>query len=181
MAGWLLFIICGLTFVMLSLLVVYMRHMFTVRNESEYRDIVEYQTMLVAAMLAAQPNLLPTVGKLRYFPDQSGFFIVLDYTGKILVHGDYDGKLDSEQHLPFIIPVNDMVETAKNGGGYIRYNYKGHIYQSFVYGYPNSPYIVTSGLFSDLHHVTKRKEWKRVDRTVIRNPLCNNKRQLMKK
>jgi hypothetical protein len=168
-------IVGGLVVIIIILLFVYIRHILTLRNESEYRDIVEYQTMLVAAMLAHNPSLLSMIGKIRYFPDQSGFFVVLNYSGQILVHGDYDGDLKSENDLPFVIPVGDMVELAKNGGGYVRYNYQGHVYQSFVFAYPNSPYIVCSGLFSDIYHTDKRQRWKRNDRTVIRNVSCNRR------
>jgi hypothetical protein len=151
-----------------TLIWVYCKNAIATRNEAEYRDIVEYQTMLAAALISQHPSLIPDFQKVRYFPDQSGFFVVLDFTGKVLCHGDYDGDID--QPLPFNLPINSILETARNGGGYVRYNYKGHIYESFVYVYPGSSYIVCSGLFIDIHHIQKRLDtWTRVDRTLLKS------------
>ena len=62
------------------------------------------------------------------------------------------------------------IEIAKNGGGYVKYNYKGYIYESFVYNFEGSPYIVCSGLFNDPKHIQNRAEmWKRTDRTLLKN------------
>ena len=146
---------------------IYCKNAITVRNESEYRDIVEYHTMLAAALISQHPSWIPDFQKVRYFPDQSGFFVVLDFTGKVLCHGDYDGSL--EETLPFNFPINSLLDTARNGGGYVRYNYKGYIYESFIYVYPGSAYVVCSGLFIDLHHIQQRLDtWKRVDRTLLK-------------
>jgi len=165
----------GLQHVLLGVLVLltvaivwsYCKNALATRNEAEYRDIVEYQTLLVAALISQQPALIPQLKTLRYFPDQSGFFVVLDLTGQLLCHGDYDGPLD--QTLPFHLPVAALVDTARNGGGYVRYNYKGYVYESFAYVYPNSSYVVCSGLFIDVRHIQQRlATWVRVDRTLLK-------------
>jgi hypothetical protein len=146
----------------------YGKNVIVTRNEAEYRDIVEYQTMLVAALVHKNPKLIPEFQTVRYFPDQSGFFIILDFDGTLLVHGDYSGDLT--QPLPFNWPVTVILDTAKNGGGYIRYNYKGYVYESFIYIYPGSSYIVCSGLFNDHHHIQQRlTQWKRTDRTLLKS------------
>lgn len=151
-----------------TLIWVYCKNTISMRNEAEYRDIVEYQTMLAASLISQEPDWIPKFRKIRYFPDQSGFFIVLDFTGKILCHGDYDG--DVTQTLPFNFPTSAILDVARNGGGYVRYNYKGFIYESFVYVYPGSSYVVCSGLFMDLHHIQQRlSTWKRVDRTFLKS------------
>jgi hypothetical protein len=155
-----------LAVIVVVLLVAYTQHLCAMRNESEYRDIMEYQTMLVAALLKEQPSLLKTISQIRYFPDQSGFFIVLDYDNKLLAHGDYHGDLT--QKVPFDLPAKDLVDLAKQGGGYMRLNYRGHLYDFFVYAYANSPFVVVSGLSVDSHHVANRCNWKRVQRTLMR-------------
>ena len=151
--------------IFLILMRVYIINIITTRNESEYKDIVEYQTMLVANILTQNPSILSSIGKLRYFPDKSGFFIILDYSGKILVNGDYDGDLAGP--LPFDLPTANIVDTAKQGGGYIIFNYKGNIFQLFIYSIPSSPYIVCSGIFTDVYHIDHRQNtWKRKDRIL---------------
>jgi hypothetical protein len=157
-----------LVIILVTLLLVYIRHLYCIRNESEYRDIMEYQTMLVAALLHNQPSLLPLIGSIRFFPDQSGFFIVLNYQGKLLAHGDANIPSQPDEELPFFFPSDDIVDIAKSGGGYLRYNYKGHVYQSFIHAHPHSPYIVCSGIFSDTNHINKRNNWKRSDKTLVR-------------
>lgn len=150
------------------LLRLYWKNLIVVRNEAEYRDIVEYQTMLVSALLQKHPELLPSLSRLRFFPDQSGFFIVLNYQGQLLSHGDYEGDLTPP--LPFDWPVAEIVALAKAGGGYVKYNYKGFIYESFVHGLASSPFIVCSGLYTDLQHIRTRLDtWQRVDRTLIKH------------
>jgi hypothetical protein len=145
----------------------YLKNAIAMRNEAEYRDIVEYQSMLAAALISQNPEIIPSFNKIRYFPDQSGFFVVLDFNGNVLVHGDYSGNL--KETLPFNLPINSIMDTARNGGGYVRYNYKGHVYESFIYVYPGSPYIVCSGLFIDLEYIQRRLDtWKRVDRTLLK-------------
>lgn len=155
--------------VLLSFILIwsYLRNAIAMRNEAEYRDIVEYQAMLAAAIISQNPEIIPSFNKVRYFPDQSGFFIVLDFNGNVLVHGDYNGDL--KEPLPFNLPLSAIIDAARNGGGYVRYNYKGHVYESFIYVYPGSSYIVCSGLFIDLEYIQKRLEtWKRVDRTLFK-------------
>ena len=165
---WLLF--GGLIILSIILGYGYLKNAIVTRNEAEYRDIMEYQTMLVAALVEQSPAIIPSISKIRYFPDKSGFFTVLNFQGKLLCHGDYDGNLD-EKSLPFNFPVNEIVELAKNGGGYIRYNYKGFIYESFVYVYPDSSYIICSGIYNDLQHIQNRMStWKRVDKTLLKLP-----------
>ncbi len=169
-----MWILCAFFILLLFIIIYnYLRSIIDARNESEYRDIIEYQTTLLGHILAENPNVLPTISKLRFFPDKSGFFIVLNYEGKILSHGDYKGEIKDSTTVPFQLPTREMVEIAKNGGGYIRYNYKGYIYQSFVYSLPTSPYIVCSGLFTDIHHIEKRRnQWKRVDKVLFKQPRC---------
>lgn len=146
------------------------------RNEAEYRDIVEYQTMLASALLQQVPEAVPALARIRYFPDRSGFFLVLDFQGQVLCHGDYDGKLQGD--LPFHIPVAEMVTLARSGGGYVKYNYKGFIYESFVYASPDSPFIVCSGLFNDLQHIQDRyANWQRVDKTILKVPSTGAKKR----
>ena len=145
----------------------YVLNIITTRNESEYKDILEYQTMLMANLLAQNPVILPTIGKIRFFPDQSGFFIVFDYSGKMLIHGDYHGDLNGP--LPFEIPASQIVELAQQGGGYLKFNYKGSIFQLFVYSIPSSTYIVCAGIFTDPYHVDHRHcTWKRKDRILAK-------------
>lgn len=162
-------LLCFIFVLFLLLMWIYITNIINIRNESEYKDIVEYQTMLVANLLTKHPNILPSIGKLRYFPDNSGFFIVLDIEGKILVHGNYDGDVSNIDQLPFHIPTKEIVEVAKGGGGYIRYNYQGYIYQTFVYLVPNSSYIVCSGLYVDTQHIQARKQWKRFDKLMLKS------------
>ena len=170
------FILLGVYFVLIVFLLYhYFKYLTILRNESEYRDLVEYQTLLTAALLFKNPSILSTLDQIRYFPDQSGFFIVLNFDGKVLSHGDYAGdvKLDNDDGvIPFHLPVASIIETAKNGGGYVKYNYKGHIYDSFVYNYVGSPYIVCSGLYSDPQHIESRvHQWKRVDKSLLKRNL----------
>jgi hypothetical protein len=147
----------------------YFRYVTILRNEAEYRDLVEYQTMLTSALLFKNPSILPTLSHVRYFPDQSGFFVVLNFDGNILSHGDYDGNMN--EILPFNVPVTSIIEIAKNGGGYVKYNYKGYIYDSFVYNYPGSPFIVCSGLYNDPQHIQSRTHlWKRQDKSLLKTP-----------
>ena len=163
------FIYLGVVIVVLLILLrLYISNVMTIRNESEYKDIVEYQTMLLSDILTDNPSILPSIGKLRYFPDKSGFFIVLDYLGKILVHGDFSGDLNGT--LPFDLPVTSITDIAKQGGGYVRFNYKGNIFQLFVYSTPSSsPYIVCSGMNTDVHHIDfRQKMWKRQDRFLMK-------------
>lgn len=156
----LLGIVCFLSFV---LLVGYFKNTISMRNEAEYRDIVEYQTMLVAAMIKQNPSIVSSVGNLRYFPDNSGFFIVLDLNGKVVTHGD------EEDESSFNLPASDILTIAKEGGGYIRYNYKGNVHDLFIYFYPGSKYIVCSGLFIDNQNINRRlSQWKRYDRTILK-------------
>jgi len=162
-------LLCFIFVLFLLLMWNYITNMIHTRNESEYKDITEYQTMLVANLLTKHPVILPSIGKLRYFPDNSGFFMVLNLEGKILVHGNYDGDVSNAEKLPFNVPTKEIVEVAKEGGGYIRYNYKGYIYQTFVYLAPNSPYIVCSGLYVDTQHIQARKRWKRFDKLMLKS------------
>ena len=158
-------------FVLILLIWNYLVMFIDTRNESEYRDLMEQQTVLVSKIIQQQSSIIPTIGKLRYFPDKSGFFVVLNYEGKILVHGDYQGNVQDLTNIPFEFPITDITEMARHGGGYIRYNYKGYIYQSFVCSLSNSPYIVCSGLFIDVYHTEKRKkEWKRRDKILFKRP-----------
>ena len=153
--------------IFLILMKIYITNIITTRNESEYKDIVEYQTMLTANILSQTPSILSSIKNLRYFPDKSGFFIILNYAGKILVNGDYDGDLNGP--LPFDLPTTNIVDTAKQGGGYIKFNYKGNIFQLFVYSIPSSPYIVCSGMFTDVYHIDHRQNtWRRKDRILTK-------------
>ena len=168
----------------LLLMFVYCKNFISTRNESEYKDIVELQTMLVADLLNADNGILNSIGKLRYFPDKSGFFFVLDFSGKLLVHGDYDGDISVESNLPFSIPTKEIVEIAKQGGGHLVFNYKGHVYQSFIYSSSSassslssssspSPYIVCSGLYTDADHIQARSHWRRLDKTMLKRTMYN--------
>lgn len=156
----LLGIVCLLSFV---LLVSYFKNTIAMRNEAEYRDIVEYQTMLLAAMIKQNAELVKSAGNLRYFPDSSGFFMVLDLDGKVVAHGD------DEDENSFNLPISEILTVAKEGGGYVRYNYKGNVHDLFIYLYPGSKYIVCSGLFVDNQNITRRlSKWKRYDRTILK-------------
>lgn len=163
---WILLIIIIILFLLLCK--VYIANLIELRNESEYRDIVEYEVMLAAQLLSVDPKLLNTLGKIRFFPDNSGFFIVIDFNGSLLVHGDYNGNLSDTSKLPFELPVKDIIDTAKQGGGYIRYNYRGNLYQSFIYPVPDSNMILSSGLIIDSAFIKKRQQWKRYDKTMMK-------------
>jgi hypothetical protein len=133
--------------------------------------------MLVANLITQHPDLIPTVGKVRYFPDRSGFFIVLGFDGKVLVHGDYEGSIETTppKQLPFELPINEIITIAKQGGGYLKMNYKGYIYQMFIYSVLNSPYIVCSGLYIDTYHIKQRRtQWKRMEKTIMKKKKCIN-------
>jgi hypothetical protein len=160
--------------------------MTIMRNEAEYRDIIEYQTLLTAALLFKNPSILPTLDKIRYFPDQSGFFIVLNFDGKVLSHGDFENNdtnndtnnNNSDDILPFQLPVANIIETAKNGGGYVKFNYRGDVYDSFVYNHSGSPYIVCSGLFSDPQHIESRtSRWKRANKCLLKTTMPQLKKK----
>jgi len=162
-------LLCAYFILVVALLFHYHRYMHILRNEAEYRDIVEYQTMLTSALLFQNPSILSTLNQIRYFPDRSGFFVVLDFDGNVLSHGDYNGKVD--ESLPFNLPITSLIDAAKNGGGYVKYNYKGYIYDSFVYNYPGSSFIVCSGLYNDPEHIQSRVDnWKRVDKSILKTP-----------
>jgi len=144
----------------------YILHMIDIRNESEYKDIVEYETMLVSSLISANPEFIPTIGQIRYFPDKSGFFVVLNMSGKLLVHGDYEGDLSTPSSLPFALNIPEIVDIARNGGGYLKHNYKGYMFHSFIYASPGSSYIVMSGMYMDTDHIARRHEWKRVNKLI---------------
>lgn len=151
--------------VLVILLKLFFENVITIRNESEYHNIVEHQTTLVADILKENPNILPTIKKLRYFPDKSGYFIVLDFSGKILIHGEYDGDLNGS--LPFELPVKSIIEIAKNGGGYLKFNYMGFLCKLFVYAAPNSSFIICSGIYTDAEHINDRIQmWKRQNKIL---------------
>lgn len=163
-----LFWLVPLAFVLIIILIsLYIHSIVNVRNESEYRDVVEYQTTLVGNLLLLQPTLLPSLGRIRYFPDQSGFFVVIDYEGKILANGDPASA--SAQSFP----VQDIIQLAKNGGGYLRHNYRGELYQTFVYANPQSPYIVCSGLFVDSSQMNRRTKWRRTTKMMCKTASSN--------
>jgi hypothetical protein len=161
-----------LTFVLLTS---YFKNAIAIRNESEYRDIVEHQVMLMSALIKQNPELIKRIENIRYFRDHSGFFIVLDTTGKIVAHGDRESTEESTLNLP----INDILNIAKEGNGYIKYNHRGHIHELFVYICPGSKYIVCSGLFIDNHHVNRRLlNWKRVDRTILKKSNSSGKKRI---
>ena len=173
-------LLCVYFVLIVFLLYQYFKYLTILRNEAEYRDLVEYQTLLTAALLFKNPSILSTLDQIRYFPDQSGFFIVLNFDGKVLSHGDYDGDVQVDDILPFHLPVANILETAKNGGGYVKYNYKGYIYDSFVYNHVGSPYIVCSGLYNDPQHIESRvNQWKRVNKSLLKTntPQANLKKK----
>ena len=159
---------CVYFLIVVLLLYLYLKYIIVLRNEAEYRDIVEYQTLLTAALLHNTPEILSTLDKIRYFPDQSGFFIVLNFEGEVVSHGDVDSSSDASP-TTFQLPVATIIETAKNGGGYVKYNYKGFIYDSFVYNHVGSPYIVCSGIYNDSQHIESRVDrWKRIDKCLLK-------------
>lgn len=155
---------------LMFLLFHYFKHMSMLRNEAEYRDVVEYQTMLIAALLVKNPGILATLNQIRYFPDQSGFFVVYDVQGKLLTHGDFNCDISAiNDNLSLNMPTSQILEVAKNGGGYVQYNYKGYVYDTFVYNYTGSPYIVCSGLYNDPQHIQYRMDkWKRSNKSLLK-------------
>ena len=141
----------------------YCRYIRVLRNEAEYRDIIEYQTMLVAALLEQHPDLLETLQTIRYFPDQSGFFTVLNFEGIIVSQIAQNSNLN--------LPIEVIIETARKGGGYVKYNSQGNIYDSFVYTYPGGKYVVCSGLFNNPHNIhTREQTWKQTDKSLLKIP-----------
>jgi hypothetical protein len=151
------------------LLYYYCRYLRVLRNEAEYRDIIEYQTMLIAALLDQHPDLLNTLHTIRYFPDQSGYFTILNFDGKIV------SQIPECSNSS--LPVDIIIETARRGGGYVKYNNQGNIYDCFAYSYPGSKYIVCSGIFNNPHNIqTREHKWKQIDKSLLKTPLNPKKK-----
>lgn len=139
----------------------YFSNVVELRNESEFKDIVEYQVRLAVQLLSENPQIISSLSKVRFFPDRSGSLIVLDYNGKLLTDGSDLGLTDHET-------VKKIVQVAKHGGGYVRYFHGGGIFNAFILPVPNQNQIVMSGLFIDKDHILNRKQWRRCDQPMIK-------------
>lgn len=139
-----------------------------IRDESEYKDIMETEVSLLAQVLAQasdQKQMIDIVTNLKYFPDGSGRFFILDYEGNLYCHGEsgFCGRInlrDQSNSLPFNVPHEDIVSIARDGGGYIKYDYYGVQHLAFIQPVPNTKLIVGSSLGVDHNSKMTRKLWK---------------------
>ena len=165
--GWMVVVAVGVLLLLACWF--YARLLSDIRDESECKDIVEAQTHLASQMLAQQPKreTIQAIKNLRYMPDKSGYFYVLDYTGHMYCHGEsgIEGKYDMTSPtcpLPFSKPVKDIVAVARKGGGFLKYNWKGGQKSTYVCPVAGSNLIICSGLMTDTESVKRRKRWKKV-------------------
>lgn len=155
--------ICVGLIVLMSIVgvMVYMHRVYIERNESEYQHIVEYQTMLLSALISQESStqsLLTTIPKIRFFPDQSGSFVILNTGGKIL----------TQTQSTYYYPVQRIVELAQSGGGWIRFSVDGSPFDCFVHHLANTDLIVCSGLYADASDIESRSNWKRAKRYLLK-------------
>lgn len=137
------------------------------RDESEYKDLLESQVRLVAQIMSDKQNQTPafikTVSQLKFFPDQSGSFFIIDFQGNLYCNGDdeFCGVVDltKPNDLHYQYPYQDIIQAARDGGGYIKFNWKGMQFLAFIQNIPSSNLIIGSGLFTDSSSCKRRKKW----------------------
>lgn len=158
---------CIITIVLLFVYAAYylVREAKHLRDESECRDIMESEVILLSKILSKNSSLdmIKIISKLHYFPDDSGSFFVMDYQGKLWCHSEHDhvGPTDLTQshNLSFHLPHEDIIRVARQGGGYVRYEWHGRQKLTFVHPVANTPYIVGSGLCVDSDSQLRRRVW----------------------
>ena len=153
---------------------IYVKDLIRIRNENEYKNVVEVHAEFLAKLLVADPNLIHCLEEnselLRFLPDGSGFLVVLDDTGKTLFHGNPDGCT---------LPSAEVLETAKLGGGYLRHAHHGRLFQCYVCVIPGSPFVVCSGLFMDTETVKERCDWKQKHQTLSSRALVKSSSRVL--
>lgn len=164
-----------LIFLVGLLITIYAHNQMINRNESEYMDIIEYQTMSMSALLSqsdptlnsSTKSLLNSISNIRFFPDLSGKFYIFDMNGKI-----WDIKSQNFISDPSL-PTSSIVKiiTDGNTGGYIRFIKDGLAFRMFVYGVKindKNTFIVGSGLYIDQQHIDERNNWSRKQKTIYK-------------
>lgn len=146
------------------------------RNECECKDIMECQAEQLAGILKHHnsESLFKTISSLRFLPDKSGYFVIMDYEGTIYAHGglEWSGK---EKTLPICFPTSDIVNVAKNGGGYVKYEHEGRQNTMYIVGVPEQRIIVCSNLPTDSQSVRKRQRWRMIQKNNQKNHTKNGK------
>lgn len=115
-----------------------------------------------------QKEALQRIEKLKF--DHDGYFVILEYTGKIILHGinnDLVGKnIVDMQGIDGKAVLGKIQQAARNKGGFIQYRwYKQNAHQqsdkiSYVVSIPEWNWVILAGSFlDDLHiHVDSRKK-----------------------
>lgn len=97
------------------------------------------------------------VTPVRFFPDQSGYFYVYDMQGLCIAHAaqpDLDGQnmYDFKDVKGFHV-VQALIKTAKNGGGFMEYNWEkpgsDGLFEKlgYVETIPGTDFFIGSGIY----------------------------------
>lgn len=97
------------------------------------------------------------VTPIRFFPDQSGYFYVLDMDGVCIAHAaqpfrDGQDMYDYKDAKGFLV-VQEMIETAQKGGGFVEYNWdkpgSEGLFEKlgYVEPIPGTTYFIGAGIY----------------------------------
>lgn len=139
--------------------------LFGIRNESECKNIMEWQTDQIANIISNSNyvnDLFETIRRLRFLPDNSGFYFILDYSGNLYCYGkdNWYGKLNvNKTNLPVSIPFQEIIEKAKKGGGYVKYGWKGRQKSCYISPCKGKSFITCGTIFTDKKSIQQRRKW----------------------
>jgi len=153
-------------------------HTLELRNECECKDLMECQTNQLATILSnnSSDQLYKTISTMRFFPDDSGSYFVMDYNGTIYADSELGicEKKDVKE-VPVHRPFTKIVDLAKKGGGYVKYEWKGRQKTAYVKPVPEQNLLLCSSMYTDWHSIKKRRKWNLVQKQYTKQGKSNKK------